>query len=209
MADETSPDQAEATDPEDELRDEDEFGPIPADETPTERTERRKREAVTLDNMRRRQKALKARIAGMTWRDVAKTAGYGGPGSAYRAVQEELAKIPRPAAKELLQVELATLDELQTFQWKNARQGDSFAAGRILAIMDQRAKYLQLYKGAEEDTAPQSSAVLLGFLDKTREVVSELDELRRKLEANGIDVDKLVNPPVVPPPTPTPEAGAA
>lgn len=168
MTDGTSPDQDPAATNIDPLLDDDaELDPdevAPPGETKAEKRERLTRMAIRKRDAERRKKALDARVLGMTWRQVAEVAGYSGPGPAWRAVKEELAKIPRESAKELMQVELETLSVAQTAIIAQVRRGAPDAVASLLKIMDMRAKLTGLYKADLDDSSDDVRAALLGFL---------------------------------------------
>ncbi len=106
----------------------------------------------------KRKLALELRLAGMNYRDIAEEVGWKNQASAYKAVEQELAAIPRQEAKQLLVQELERLDVLQLGHWAAARNGDAQAANVVFKAMDMRAKLAGLYDGnGQED---QSAAVL-------------------------------------------------
>jgi hypothetical protein len=59
---------------------------------------------------------------------------------------EGIAKITREPAKELLELELLRLDQLQSRLYADAINGDLRALESCLRIMDQRARLLGLYQ---------------------------------------------------------------
>jgi hypothetical protein len=149
------------------------------------------RDRVKKTAAEKRKEALDLRVAGMTYRQIAerfkKTYGDNGDaGSIHRMVKGELAAIPRESAKELLEVELETLATMQSGLWRQARSWDAFAIGRVLQIMDHRAKLTGLYKPAPEDSTPELTAGLLGFLGLSREYA---DRLKRPDEPGEIVVE--------------------
>lgn len=73
-------------------------------------------------------------------------------------------------ARELRQLELLRLDQLQAAHYKAAMGGDAAAISRVLSIMDRRAKLLGLDAGAEASLS----------LDEARDaLLKKLDALAR------------------------------
>lgn len=112
----------------------------------------------------RANEALKMRLSRHTYDEIAKRLGYAHRASARKAVERELAKVPRENATELLKQELETLDLLQAQimpailspgRYENGKpKGPSlFALDRVLGIMDRRAKLMNL------DSVPDSSGI--------------------------------------------------
>jgi hypothetical protein len=118
---------------------------------------------------------LNMRLHGQTFPEIADSL----PEAGFRRVsvsriQAIVAKALRscrePPARELRQLELLRLDQLQAAHYKAAMGGDAAAAARVLSIMDRRAKLLGLDSGAE---ATQS-------LDEARQsLLKKLDLLAR------------------------------
>ena len=86
----------------------------------------------------KRKLALDLRRAGWGFDDIAAEVGYSNKGTAYKAVKQAIAEITRESATELLELELARLDDLQSGAYEAARSGDLFAIDRVLKIIDQR-----------------------------------------------------------------------
>lgn len=100
--------------------------------------------------------ALRLRLQRVPYREIARQVGYANPAGAYRAVQREIAKVPRENATELLKQELETLDLLQAKimgaildpgedSKGRPKQPDLWSLDRVLGIMDRRARLLNLY----------------------------------------------------------------
>ena len=158
--------------------------PVPPNETREQRKNRITREHRRKAVMEKRAKALQARLRGMSWEQVAKAAGYKSKGAAYNAVQEELAKIPREPAQQLLQVELETLSFAQVSIIKQVSAGSVEAVGALLKVIDQRARLTGLYKlEQEQQTGAEVKKVLLGFMQAAAAFASgETDDLERHLD---------------------------
>lgn len=92
--------------------------------------------------------AVKLRAGKTRYEDIAKQCGYGSAGAAHKAVQRELERVVVANVEELRQEEVNTLDTMQAecmllFMDRN-NKGRLFAADRILAIMERRARLLGL-----------------------------------------------------------------
>jgi len=89
---------------------------------------------------------LRLRLDGLTHREIAAQLGVA-PSTAFKRVAHALSEVnARNAeqAEDLRALELLRLDELQNAIWERAIDGDDKAMGRVLAIMDRRAKLLGL-----------------------------------------------------------------
>ncbi|MGA9824594.1 MAG: hypothetical protein WBQ53_07090, partial [Methylocystis sp.] len=75
-------------------------------------------------------------------------------------------------ARDLRQLELLRLDQLQTAHYKAAMSGDSAAAQRVLAIMDRRAKLLAAPPTAQETAESESARKAL--LEKLNAIAARL-----------------------------------
>jgi len=92
----------------------------------------------------RQRQALELRKAGVAFDEIARTLGYAGPSSAYRAVMSALKRTLQEPADEVRKLELARLDRAQRTAWERMLQGDLDALGKVLKIMERRAKLLGL-----------------------------------------------------------------
>lgn len=88
----------------------------------------------------KRRRALQLRKAGATFDQIAEQVGYDNRGNACRAIQQELADLPKEDAVELRDLELARLDSLLTAMWPKAMNGNGWAVDRVLRIMERRAR---------------------------------------------------------------------
>ena len=123
-----------------------------------------------LTTAQKRAKAIQLRIAGASYEQIAAKVGYASRGAAHKAVNEEIAKIPREPAKDLLALELQRLDAMHLALWTQAiQEKDQFAIDRIVKLMDHRAKLTGLYQMQAEDNSEAVKTALLDFargLDK-------------------------------------------
>jgi len=92
--------------------------------------------------------AVRLRTQKLTYDEIAKSCGYGSPGSCYKAVQRELSRVVVESVDELRREELSTLDLMQAECMKlfldEGNRGRLFAADRVLSIMERRAKLMGL-----------------------------------------------------------------
>lgn len=118
---------------------------------------------------------LDMRLHGLTFREISRRlpdAGY--PRLSERRIRDIVAKCLKSCrdepARELRQLELLRLDQLQAAHYQAAMGGDAAAISRVLSIMDRRAKLLGLEAGAEAAVS----------LDEAREaLLKKLDALAR------------------------------
>lgn len=92
------------------------------------------------------EECLRLRLDGLSHREIAAELGIA-PSTAYKRVRHALDTINQRNADEagtLRTLESMRLDELQNAIWEKALEGDDKALGRVLAIMDRRAKLLGL-----------------------------------------------------------------
>ncbi len=103
--------------------------------------------------------ALELRTSGMSYEQIARECGYSDRSAAHRAVQRELQRVVVKNVEELRGVEAQTLDVLQMECMKlfldKENKGRLFAADRILAIMERRAKLFGLDVRPDEANGPQ------------------------------------------------------
>lgn len=90
--------------------------------------------------------ALKLRASKVKYEEIARQCGYASAGAAHRAVQREMSRTVVTNVEELRKEEMETLDLIQTecmkvFLDQNARSR-LFAADRLIAVMERRARLL-------------------------------------------------------------------
>ncbi|MBB4198583.1 hypothetical protein CCR94_18795 [Rhodoblastus sphagnicola] len=132
-------------------------------------------EEQPLDRVNRDLAILNMRLHGLTFHEIARKlpeAGFArvSVSRIYAIVGKALRSSPNQPARDLRQLELMRLDQLQTAHYKEAMKGDSAAAQRVLAIMDRRAKLL----GLDANTEAGAS------LDEARQsLINKLEQLAR------------------------------
>lgn len=150
--------------------------------------------ANKLSAAERSRKALEMRLSRATYNDIAQALGYAHRSAARKAVEREIAKVPREKATELLKQELETLDLLQakimpailapgTYENGKPKGPSLFALDRVLGIMDRRAKLMNL------DQIPDTSGV-----DEFRDVLRQwrssiIADVEAEASADGPTVD--------------------
>lgn len=89
--------------------------------------------------------AVKMKVAGATYEDIAKILGYADHTGARWAVHAGLAaRLDDAGVEELRQIELERLERLHLSRWKKATDGDNEAYVLVLRTMERRAKLLGL-----------------------------------------------------------------
>ncbi len=92
------------------------------------------------------ERCLALRLEGLTHREIARRLGIA-PSSAYKRVRHALDAVNERNAAEaerLRTLELLRLDALQDAIWEKALAGEAKSLGRLLTIMERRAKLLGL-----------------------------------------------------------------
>lgn len=142
----------------------------------------------------RRYMALTLRRQGGTYREIAEQLrGVEGiskkysPSQCYSDIITELRRINErnaEAAEEVRRLELERLDELLATYYNKACSGDYASLDRVLAIMDRRARYLDLYKektpGAKVDITVFVRQIAQEYGLDPDEAVKEAERIARE-----------------------------
>jgi len=89
--------------------------------------------------------AMELKLAGKSYRTIARKLGFRGPSGAHKAVAAYLKKTREAPTNELRRIELERLDRLQVIAWKRVTvMADLKAISTVLKIMERRAKLLGL-----------------------------------------------------------------
>ena len=111
----------------------------------------------------RAQTALKLSTQGYSWDEVATRAGFASRGAAHNAVMRELDRNIAKDVDELRKRELHMLDTMQVEVWDlfmdRKNRGRLFAADRLLAISERRAKLTGM--DVTKDTAIAAAQVII------------------------------------------------
>jgi hypothetical protein len=128
-----------------------------------------------LERVNRDLAILNMRLHGLTFHEIARKLPEAGfrrvsVSRIHAIVAKNLRSCRDQPARELRQLELMRLDQLQAAHYKAAMGGDAAAISRVLSIMDRRAKLLGL------DAGPEAAA----SLDEARQtLLKKLDALAR------------------------------
>jgi heme oxygenase len=106
-------------------------------------------------------RAYQMRVKGYSWAHIAEEYGYTGPMDAHRKVTYLIkaagAALSDERKEEILDLELARLDELQRAYYQSGIDGDLKAAEFVLKVMNHRAKLARL--GEEQVQTTQTVIV--------------------------------------------------
>lgn len=137
----------------------------------------------------RQDKALNLRKAGATYPDIAKSLGYKSASGAKAAVESAIDRLGLEAAKDVVTLDLARLDEMQMRLMAAFRNNDFRVTGQILQIMQMRQNLL----GITTDTyrEEQAKSANVSVTNNALMVVngSESDYVRAMMSAVGMDVN--------------------
>ena len=137
----------------------------------------------------RQAKALDLRKAGVTYPDIAKALGYKTASGAKAAVESAIDRLGLEAAKDVVTLDLARLDEMQMQLTSRFRGGDMRLVGPILQVMQMRQNLL----GITTDTyrEEQAKAANVSVTNNALMVVngSQSDYVRAMMSAVGMDVN--------------------
>ncbi len=144
---------------------------------------------TSLDRANRDLAILNMRLHGLTFHEIARKLPDVGfrrvsVSRIFAIVTNNLRSCHEQPARELRQLELLRLDQLQAAHYKAAMGGDAAAIARVLSIMDRRAKLLGLDGAAETaaslDEARASLMKKLESLSRGKEPAEKSDEARAR-----------------------------
>lgn len=145
----------------------------------------------------RQMRALDLRKARVTYDQIAVALGYADAGSARKAVLAALRRQEFELAKDVVLLDLQTLDELQMRCTEAVRKGDLFQVDRILRIMTQRYQLagvgsrtvdeLQEQMGIVNPAAVQNNGVMV-----INAQAGTSDFVRAMMSAVGVDPESPV-----------------
>ena len=107
----------------------------------------------------RRRRALKLRMKGLTYSDIARQVGYASPSGAYEAVRAALESDGGTAADEIRKLHVARLETLLEAIWDAACRGELQAIDRVLRVLDRQAKLLGLDLPRQPEDPPEELPV--------------------------------------------------
>lgn len=148
----------------------------------------------------RSRQALELRLRRVSYDEIARQLGYSHRSAARKAVEREIAKVPREPAKELLAQELETLDAVQRrlmpmiLDPRPDRDGydkgpDLWTVDRVVAIMDRRAKLMGLDKIGDDSGIEQFREVLKAWGSSLAEQVAK-DDAEDAAAADAVVTDE-------------------
>lgn len=111
----------------------------------------------------RAKEAARLRTMRVSWDSIAQRLGYASRGAAYKAVQREIAKIPREAVNELRNIELESLDRMEQAAIAAAISGNLGAIDRVLRIKELRGKYTGVFEGVADTGVDEVKSVLAAW----------------------------------------------
>ena len=125
--------------------------------------------------------AFELRKAGVPYDKIAEKLGYQNSKGAESAVARALkGKYTTRDVEQVVQMELARLDALQTVAWRRAKEGDLRAIDRILKIMERRAQYLGLDTQQEQRGGDvNQTAIFIG--GSQSEYIEQLKQVREQM----------------------------
>lgn len=112
----------------------------------------------------RQAEALQLRQSGASYRAIGKQMGVDGS-TAYRYVSDAIKEITLEPSMDMLRLELGRLDDMQLALRKSALEGDTRAVTASLAIMRQRADYLNLNGAIKPDVSADSKKALDSLME--------------------------------------------
>ena len=95
---------------------------------------------------RKDQKAYELRLAGLSFKEIAKRLGYADASGAYQAYQRAREVIALDNLPEWRLLELERLDALQKVLWEKVLEGHLPSINALLRVFDLRAKLIGLYQ---------------------------------------------------------------
>jgi len=134
----------------------------------------------------RQGRALELRKAGLGYAAIARQLGYAGPSGAHKAIMGALRAVTREPARELVDLELARLDDLLLGLWADARKGNVAKIDRVLKIMARRAALLGL-------DAPQRVADVTAARRDAEQIAAEIGKASDPVVIGQIERDLLLH----------------
>jgi hypothetical protein len=127
---------------------------------------------------------LELRKAGASFDEISSTLGYRGKSGAYQAVISALRRTLQEPADEVRKLELTRLDRAQRTAWERMLHGDLDALGKVLKVMERRARLLGLDAPTKvAPTDPRGEHEYAG--DARAELLGIIDSIAARREASG------------------------
>lgn len=129
---------------------------------------------------KRRADAIRLRIAGLEWQDIADRLNYASKGAACtdvsRAMQERLVEQDQ-AVEEMRAIETMRLDRIMAGLWSSAAGGNARAADTVVRIIDRRCKLNGLDVRGVGEADPTQALSLVGQLMAAISGAAEVPDL--------------------------------
>ena len=136
------------------------------------------------------ERAYELRLAGKTFKVIAKELGYSDPSGAYQAFQRAREIVSLENLSEWRLLELYRLDALQNSLWDKALEGNISAVNAVLKVFDLRARLIGLYAPEKHEI---NTEPIWGEVDEAVQELTEIIDLGVKYaEELGIE-NKYVN----------------
>lgn len=120
--------------------------------------------------------ALELRAKRYSFAEIAERCGYASRGAAHTAIQREIAKIPREAARELLALNLERLDHAERAISERVDTGDLKSIEVLLKIVAARLRFLGAAESSGDHGVSEMRDALAGFLGDVQRRAAEWDE---------------------------------
>lgn len=142
----------------------------------------------------RRAQALELRKAGATYQEIANALGYANPSGAEKAVKRAIDLLGMEAAKDVVLMDLARLDEFQkrcTAELRN--KGDLSQIDRIMRIMQMRHNLLGVTSDSYRDAVAKQAGTSITNNGVMVIQGSEVDFVKGMMRTVGVDPDAPEN----------------
>lgn len=131
-------------------------------------------------------RALELRIAGASYRVIAKSLGYKSVSSVHTAIERALKQTVQEPADELRKLEMERLDAMGLKVWEQVRSGNLGAVDRMLRIMERRSKLLGLDAPVRHDVKTEHTWIV-----EIRDLLQQGKVTAEEIEAElGPDIAK-------------------
>lgn len=127
--------------------------------------------ATVAEAAARRARAVRARLAGASYREIAEQLGYADKSSAYRAVMRSIDRVEVQAVEDLRDEENARLDRAQFAIWQQVLDGDLNAVNTFLRLSKRRADLNGLDAPRAIDVSTTVRGEMETALDDLQEII--------------------------------------
>ena len=106
--------------------------------------------------------ALRLRLQGKSYQQIADELGYATPSGAHQAVKKALARTVQEPADELRKVESDRMDAMLSYMWPRVEKGDPRAVEVAMKLAERRAKLLGLDAPEQIETKQDITVSIVG-----------------------------------------------